>query len=130
MVLRFVKRALVIFMMVVVLRTQLEYIGVWNTTAYTWTGNPCANGNYPTEGYTIAHNSLPFGTKVYIADVGYRTVQDRGPEYLGGEWCDIYMDSYDACVQWGMQGKDVYLVKEEEISFQSILENFEREEMF
>ena len=90
---------------------QMTYLGNWSITAYTHTGNSCANGNYPTDGYTIAHNTLPFGTQVYIEGVGYRTVEDRGPGYLGSEWCDIFMDSYGACVQWGMQNRDVYLVE-------------------
>ena len=90
---------------------QLEYIGNWSITAYTHTGNCCANGNYPTDGYTVAHNTLPFGTEIYIDGVGYRTVEDRGPGYLGSEWCDLFMDSYNACVQWGIQNRDVYIVK-------------------
>ena len=93
---------------------QLTYLGTWSCTAYTHTGNSCANGNYPSDGYTIAHNTLPFGTEVYIDGVGYRTLEDRGPGYLGSEWCDIFMDSYDACVHWGMQDRDVYLVEGED----------------
>lgn len=94
--------------------TQMTYLGTLSCTAYTHTGNPCANGNYPSDGYTIAHNTLPFGTEVYIDGVGYRTVEDRGPGYLGSEWLDIFMDTHDACVQWGMQDRDVYLVERED----------------
>lgn len=91
---------------------QMELLGTWRITAYTWTGNPCANGNYPTEGYTVACNSLPFGTQVYIEDVGFRTVEDRGPAYLGDAWLDLYLGEYDACVQWGDQTKKVWRVTE------------------
>lgn len=88
----------------------MEYLGNFQITAYTASGNACANGNYPTDGYTIACNSLPFETEVFIKGVGFRTVEDRGPSYMGSEWCDLYMDNYDACVQWGSQHRDVYLV--------------------
>ena len=93
---------------------EMELLGTWRITAYTWTGNPCANGQYPTEGYTVACNALPFGTKVYIEGVGFRTVEDRGPAYLGDAWLDLYLGEYDACVQWGDQTKKVWKVKENE----------------
>ncbi|HAH17787.1 MAG TPA: hypothetical protein DCL29_02030 [Eubacterium sp.] len=82
------------------------YIGVYQLTAYTWTGNPCANGNYPTAGYTCACNSLPLGTVVYIEGYGTYVVEDTGG--MGGGVIDIYMDSYDACIQFGRQSANVY----------------------
>ena len=80
---------------------EMELLGEWRITAYAETGYPCANGNYPTLGYTVACNSLPFGTEVYIDGVGFRTVEDRGPGWLVSEWCDLYLGEHDACVQWG-----------------------------
>ena len=91
---------------------EMELLGEWRITAYAATGNPCANGNYPTLGYTVACNSLPFGTEVYIDGVGFRTVEDRGPGWLGSEWCDLYLGEYTACVQWGNQMRKVWRVKE------------------
>lgn len=90
----------------------LEYLGNWHITAYTHTGSCCANGSYPTAGYTVACNSLDFGTQIYIEGIGYRTVEDRGPGSLGSSWADVFMDSYNECVQFGSQYLDVYLVKE------------------
>ena len=81
-------------------------------TAYEDTGSACANGNYPSVGYTVAHNTLPFGTKIYIEDVGERVVEDRGPGRFGSEWCDIYLGDSGECNAWGMQYKDVYLIEE------------------
>lgn len=92
---------------------DMTYMGAWRITAYAYTGSPCANGNYPEAGYTIACNSLPFGTEVYIEGVGFRTVEDRGPEWLGSEWLDIYMCDTNTCVQWGDQYREVYIVEEE-----------------
>ena len=90
---------------------EYEYLGMWLITAYTHTGNPCANGNYPSAGYTVACNSLDFGTKIYIDGVGERVVEDRGPSSLGSEWIDLFCDSYDECINWGNQMRAVYLVK-------------------
>ena len=87
----------------------MQYMGEWHITAYAETGYVCANGNYPTEGYTIACNSLPFGTEVYIEGVGFRTVEDRGPEWLGSSWCDLYLGDHDSCVQWGSQYRKVWV---------------------
>ena len=92
---------------------NLTYIGSWHITAYTHTGSVCANGNYPTAGYTIACNSLDFGTEVYIDGVGFRTVEDRGPGWLGSSWCDVFMDSYGECIAFGSQYRDVWVIKDE-----------------
>ena len=88
----------------------LSYIGVYEITAYEWTGNPCANGNYPTEGYTVACNGLPLGTEIYIEGVGYRTVEDRGAEWHGPGWIDLYLGDEASCWEWGVQYLEVYLV--------------------
>lgn len=74
-----------------------EYLGCVQVTGYTWTGNPCANGNYPTAGYTVACNDLPFGTVVYIEGIGYRTVEDRGGMTKGTYWMDVYFDTAQEC---------------------------------
>ena len=88
------------------------YLGTYKVTAYAETGNPCANGNYPTTDHTIACNSLPFGSKVYIDGVGYRTVEDRGASWHEDEWIDLYLGDVNSCIQWGVQYKDIFLVEE------------------
>lgn len=92
---------------------NFTYMGNWHITAYTHTGNVCANGNYPTAGYTIACNSLDFGTRVYINGIGFRVVEDRGPAWLGGEWIDIFYDQRNTCIEFGEKYLDIYIVKEE-----------------
>lgn len=93
---------------------SLEYLGNYFITAYEDTGLLCANGAYPTVGYTVAHNTFPFGTEVYIDGVGCRTVEDRGPSYLGSEWLDLYLGDSSECYVWGEQHRDVYLVNHNE----------------
>lgn len=90
---------------------ELEYLGTFEMTAYEWTGNPCANGNYPEVGYTVACNSLPLGTTVYIEGVGYRVVEDRGAEWHGSNWMDLYLGDVDSCYEWGVQSVEVYIVR-------------------
>ena len=83
-------------------------IGTYELTAYEWTGNPCANGNYPTEGYTVACNSLPLGTRIYIEGYGEYTVEDRGG--MSDNVIDIYMGDYSSCIQFGRRTANVYIV--------------------
>ena len=90
---------------------ELEYLGTFGMTAYEWTGSPCANGNYPTVGYTVACNSLPLGTTVYIEGVGYRVVEDRGADWHGSNWMDLYLGDVDSCYEWGVRSVDVYIVR-------------------
>ena len=87
----------------------MTYMGEWHITAYAYTGSPCANGEMPEAGRTVACNSLPFGTEVYIDGVGFRTVTDRGPDSMGSEWIDLYLGDHDECVQWGSQYRKVWV---------------------
>lgn len=89
---------------------DMEYLGSYDITAYEWTGNPCANGNYPTEGYTVACNSLPLGTTIYIDGVGYRTVEDRGATWHSSNWIDLYLGDVPSCNEWGVRTRDVWIV--------------------
>lgn len=84
-----------------------SYLGYYELTAYTHTGNPMANGEYPYIG-ACACNSLPMGTVVYIEGHGTYTVCDRGgmPDYV----IDIFMDSEGECIEFGRRGADVYIV--------------------
>ena len=91
-----------------------QLLGEWRITAYAETGYLCANGRYPTVGYTIACNSLDFGTEVYIDGIGFRTVEDRGPTWLGSEWCDLYLGDYWSCVAWGNQYRKVWRIKNDQ----------------
>jgi len=88
--------------------SSMTYLGNYMCTAYEWTGSPCANGNYPSVGYTVACNSLPFGTQIYIDGYGYYTVEDHGGG--GDNWIDIYMGDESSCYDFGVRYLDIYLV--------------------
>lgn len=89
---------------------ELEYAGIFELTAYEWTGNPCANGNYPTTGYTVASNYFPLGTRLYIEGLGEYTVEDTGGMAL--DVIDIYMGDYNSCIEFGRRQAGIYVIAE------------------
>lgn len=89
--------------------TGLSYLGTYELTAYAWTGNPCANGNYPQVGYTVASNSIPMGSRILIEGYGEYVVEDCGG--MAGNVIDVYMGDYDTCIQFGRRTAEVYLIE-------------------
>ena len=87
-----------------------ESLGEWRITAYYETGCATASGKYPEVNVTVAHNSLPFGTQIYVEGLGVWTVEDRGPASMGTEWCDLYLGDYSTCVQFGETFREVWLI--------------------
>lgn len=82
------------------------FVGTYDITAYTWTGNPMANGEYPYEG-CVASCDFAIGTILYIEGIGTYVVKDVCPT---SGVIDIYMSSYDACIQFGRQYRNIYVV--------------------
>lgn len=87
-----------------------SYIGQFHCTAYAYTGSPTASGVMPKERHTVACNSLPFGTKIYIEGVGEFVVEDRGASWHQDNWLDIYMGDVESCYEWGNQERGVYII--------------------
>lgn len=85
------------------------FLGSYELTAYAWTGNPCANGNYPSCGYTVASNSIPMGSRIYIEGYGEYVVEDRGG--MPNNVIDVYMGDTDTCIQFGRRTANVYLIE-------------------
>lgn len=89
---------------------QAQYLGTCKLTAYC----PCylccgkqpddpgygmtASGEVAQEGITIAMDGLPFGTRVYIENVGVRIVQDRGGAIKGNR-IDIFCSTHERCFE-------------------------------
>lgn len=96
---------------------ELTYLGAWTCTAYC--GCSACTGEYSngltasetvaTQGRTVACNILPFGTQVMIDGNTY-VVEDTGWTPYGDEWIDIYFDSHEAALNFGVQTKDIYEV--------------------
>ena len=70
-----------------------------------------ASGVKATEGVTIAAdtNKLPFGTRVYIEDVGERVVQDRGGAIKGNR-IDLYFSDHQSALNFGRQTKKIAIL--------------------
>lgn len=95
-------------MVIINFQNTSTYYGEFTLTAYTWTGNTCADGCYPTAGYTAACNDPNLWHKwVYIDGVGDRYIQDTGG--MGSGTIDIYYDTYNECVSFGSCNASVYV---------------------
>lgn len=84
-----------------------SYIGCYELTAYCATGNPCADGAYPSAGYTAACNdSRLWHHWVYIEGYGTYYIHDTGG--MASNVIDIFMNSYDECIQFGRRTANIY----------------------
>lgn len=87
-----------------------EYVGTYELTAYTWTGNPCADGEYPRASHTVACNDPALWHEwIYIEGIGTYYVHDTGG--MSNNVIDIYMDDYNSCIQFGRQSARIYIVR-------------------
>lgn len=81
----------------------------YHVTGYVATGNPCASGVMPEAGITVASNSLPLGTRIYIEGIGERVVQDTGGMDVGT--LDVFCSSESEC--FALTGDyEVYVIEE------------------
>jgi len=76
--------------------------GIWSDGTAT-----TASGTTATEGRTVAMGGVPFGTKLVIGGLVY-TVEDRGTPY---GHVDIYKNSHQDALNFGVQHADVYLAE-------------------
>ena len=89
----------------------MTYYSNMELTAYVWTGNPCADGVYPAEGYTAACNDPALWHHwVYIEGVGTYYIHDTGG--MASNVIDIYFGTYDACVSFGRRSANVYILED------------------
>lgn len=78
-------------------------------------GNPnsTSTGTVPQQG-TIAVNPklIPYGTELYIEGYGYGVAEDTGGALrkYDGYAIDIYMDSYEEAMAWGVQYIEVQIL--------------------
>lgn len=94
---------------------QKEYQGVWTITAYCNDGRS-SSGRPNIAGQTCACNCLPAGTVIEIEGMGRWTVTDRGAStgqwaWHNSNWCDIYLGSEAECQQFGVQHRNVWVVR-------------------
>lgn len=92
-----------------------DYQGVWTITAYCNDGQS-SSGRPNIPGQTCACNCLPAGTVIEIEGMGRWTVTDRGASsgawaWHNSNWCDIYLGSEAECQRWGVQHRNVWVVR-------------------
>lgn len=101
----------------------LQYLGNFKLTAYCICFDCCrkrpddvgygitATGTRATQGRTIAVDNtvIPLGTKVVIDGHEY-TAEDTGGAIKGNR-IDIYLESHEECLNFGVKYKDVYISK-------------------
>lgn len=96
---------------------QLTYLGNWTITAYCpceeccgpWASGYTASGNPAVAGHTVACNILPSGSKILIDGVEY-TVEDTGWSPYGDEWIDIFFNTHEEALNFGIKEMEVYLI--------------------
>lgn len=73
-------------------------------------GQPTASGLMPKVGRTIAApRSLPFGTRINIPNIGWRTVEDRlAPKY--DNRIDIFFSSHKKAKRFGIRKETVTII--------------------
>jgi 3D (Asp-Asp-Asp) domain-containing protein len=98
-------------------QNKVAYIGKYKITYYCACKQCCgkedgitASGVKVQEGITVAADTsiLPFGTKIYIKGIGWRTVQDRGGAIKGNR-LDIYIPSHNDPMPYNVQNLDVWV---------------------
>ena len=79
---------------------RLEYLGNYQLTAYEYgTGPNSYNGKSQTLNHTVASDSIPGGTWIYIEGYGEYYVEDSG---VGNPYTiDIFLGDPAACRQFG-----------------------------
>lgn len=97
-----------------------ESLGFFTVYAYCpcekccgqWAGGPTASGVMPEEGRTIAADwdVLPAGTEVFINNHKY-IVEDTGSGIVGNK-IDIFMDSHQDALNWGVRDLEVFYAAE------------------
>lgn len=76
-------------------------------SAYTHTGDVMANGEYPYVG-AVASDDLPLGTRLLINGNEYVVADRFGGGYTDS--IDIFFDSYDEAIEFGVQYLDVIVL--------------------
>lgn len=93
-------------------KPEMTYLGVYTLTAYCATGNPCADGVFPSENHTIACNDpMLWHRWVMIEGYGSYYCHDVGGMPTN-TIIDVFVGSYDEAIQFGVREAKVYLFSE------------------
>lgn len=84
------------------------------TAGYDGVDYTTATGTFVREGVAaVDKRVIPLGSKLYVMakglEYGYTSAEDTG---MKGQKIDLYMDTYDECIQFGRRTATVYLLEE------------------
>lgn len=79
-----------------------EYLGEFDTTHYSHTGNRCSTGVYPKAGRTVAVDPkiIPYGTYLYVEGYGVLICEDCGGDIKGNR-LDVFVNSHNEAIKLG-----------------------------
>lgn len=93
------------------LRLDFHQALIAEATAYTYTGRNTATGRPPAVGLvSVDPTVIPMGSRLYIEGYGFATAADRGSSIKGNK-VDVFLESKEACRQWGRRPVKVYVLK-------------------
>lgn len=88
-----------------------------SSTAYYGGGNTASGRPAKVGHVAVDPNVIPYGTKLYIVATdgtvyGYAIAADTGGFVHNGTntVVDVYLDTYDECVQWGRRNVNIYVL--------------------
>lgn len=95
---------------IVKLENSRKYMGDFTLVAY-YQGTRTATGTHPQPNRTIAVDPkiIPYGSKVFIEGYGTYIAEDCGGG-IKGNMIDIYMSSYNECINFGRRKAKVYII--------------------
>ena len=84
-----------------------------NATAY-FGDTITSTGVKPIVGRTIAVDPrlIPYGSKVYIPCLGKTFIAEDCGSMIKNNRIDIFMNSYNECMEWGIKSIEIYILKE------------------
>jgi uncharacterized protein YabE (DUF348 family) len=93
------------------LRLDFQRALIAEATAYTYSGRRTATGKNPAVGMiSVDPAVIPMGSRLYVEGYGYATAADRGSSIKGNK-IDVFLESKEACRQWGRRPVKVYVLK-------------------
>lgn len=89
-----------------------QYLGIFEITFYTHTGNKTSNLVWPKANRTIAVDPkiIPYGSILYVDGFNYYIAEDCGGD-IKNKRLDIFVDTYEEAIKLGRQKKKVYLLQ-------------------
>ncbi len=84
-----------------------EFLGTFSVTCYALDGTTASGEPVHEGGVAVDRRVIPFGTRIYIENVGWRVANDTGGSVRGNR-LDVWLPNRDDCIAFGHQKLNVY----------------------